>query len=975
MLLMLLAELSFGGKVLVTSATDSNIISKITAHGHTVTTLSLSSWASQSKSYFQGFDALYIGDHYPDSSTAAALKASSGFGPAIDGRIVLTGLHAEGHGKYDFPANAVDWVADGTGTGIVVLADWSNRNYDWLNQGSFTVSSYDSDTYTHSGHPAYGGLSASYFFSWGNSIHYRFTAWPSDFSSIGTASGNHITIARGEKCKDGDGDGYRDKTCGGDDCDDSRAGVNPGAAELCATTYDDDCDGSINETSAIDASTWYRDADGDKYGSPSVTTKACTLPSGYLSDRSDCDDADSLTYPGATETVGDLKDQSCDGKEVCFQNIDGDGYRTSLTVDSSDLDCSDPGEAARTVSATDCDDGDAKTFPGATEVVADEKDQSCDGAEICYQDNDNDKWRTGLTRSSSDVDCADSGEARASTPATDCDDSDALTYPGATESIADGKDQSCDGREICYVDGDLDRYRTSATVTSTDADCADSGEALASMSSGDCDDSDRFTYPGAAEVVGDEKDQSCDGGELCWSDFDNDGWRIDTSVASADADCADSGEARTGEPSGDCDDRDSASYPGAAEVAYDGVDQNCDGDDLCDVDLDGFDADKGSCPGTDCDDDDPDINPRAIERWYDGLDGDCDGSSDYDADRDGFDASDYGGDDCDDADGDIFPEAEEIWYDGIDQDCDEGSDFDADGDGFDGTKFGGEDCADDDASVYPGAPELADGIDNDCNGVDEDDDTDGDGLADEVELTLDLDPLDPDTDGDGVYDGIEVGDDQKPLDTDGDKTIDALDTDDDGDGLDTERENLGTEDGSPLKDYPDTDRDGTPDFRDTDSDGDGYDDEVETDVDTDRDGMPDYLDEDSDQDGILDADEVDQDRDNDGAADRVDVDDDGDKLPSLDEGVVDTDGDGEPDYLDLNSDDDNRDDAEELANDDDCDGVVNAVDANDVDGPCAGLGGLSSSFQSAACGGADATSAPSAWWLLALGLLGLGRRR
>ncbi|MCO4747653.1 MAG: putative metal-binding motif-containing protein, partial [Proteobacteria bacterium] len=184
------------------------------------------------------------------------------------------------------------------------------------------------------------------------------------------AADNDDTNATGLQAvyEDGDGDSYG---VGGEiwvcdpgalqatrlgDCDDTDALVNPLAAEVC-DGLDNDCDGSIDPVTSVDAVDWFKDGDGDGYGDPDSPTTACDAPEGYLEDFSDCDDSDATIYPGAEDAPYDGIDQDCSGG--VDDDLDGDGYG----IDE------------------DCDDEDASRHPGATDVIGDGIDQNCSGGD------------------------------------------------------------------------------------------------------------------------------------------------------------------------------------------------------------------------------------------------------------------------------------------------------------------------------------------------------------------------------------------------------------------------------------------------------------------------------------------------------------------------------------------------------------------------------------------------------------------
>lgn len=116
------------------------------------------------------------------------------------------------------------------------------------------------------------------------------------------------------ECVDVDGDGYYAQLgCGTPiDCDDSKAAIHPGAAELCGDQADNDCDGQVDESDAADALTFYQDADADGFGVDTDVVRACEPPAGYTLTGGDCNDAARFVYPGAFEICNGV-DDDCDG--------------------------------------------------------------------------------------------------------------------------------------------------------------------------------------------------------------------------------------------------------------------------------------------------------------------------------------------------------------------------------------------------------------------------------------------------------------------------------------------------------------------------------------------------------------------------------------------------------------------------------------------------------------------------------------
>jgi hypothetical protein len=158
---------------------------------------------------------------------------------------------------------------------------------------------------------------------------------------------------------DGDGDGFA--AC--DECDDGNALVHPDADEVCGDDIDNDCDGGIDDAGAVDAETYYPDADGDGYGDRDIGIVSCADPGVFIVDTvtlgGDCDDQNDAVSPGSFE-VCDFVDNNCDDEtdestsldaSLWFADSDADG---SGNYFASAYGCDTP--TGHVDNSDDCDD-------------------------------------------------------------------------------------------------------------------------------------------------------------------------------------------------------------------------------------------------------------------------------------------------------------------------------------------------------------------------------------------------------------------------------------------------------------------------------------------------------------------------------------------------------------------------------------------------------------------------------------------
>jgi hypothetical protein len=290
-------------------------------------------------------------------------------------------------------------------------------------------------------------------------------------------------------------------------------------------------------TPCASTSTYYADADGDSFGNLNSTIQACSAPAGYVSNSSDCDDANASVNPNT----------------IWYEDIDGDGFGDAS---STSIGCVLP--LGYVLNSTDCNDGNP----------------SINSLSNYYQDLDQDGFGNPSVSISN---CGQPAGYVANN--TDCDDSNATINSSATE-IADNIDNDCDGLTdegfailTWYLDNDQDGFGGIDSVLSILSPGANYV-----LIDGDCNDQDLSINPNASEIC-DGIDNNCDG-------LVDNGLTFFTYYADADLDefgNINDSLVACSQPTGyvlnntDCDDSNASINPGATDVPVNGIDEDCNG--------------------------------------------------------------------------------------------------------------------------------------------------------------------------------------------------------------------------------------------------------------------------------------------------------------------------------------------------------------------------------------------------------------
>lgn len=329
------------------------------------------------------------------------------------------------------------------------------------------------------------------------------------------------------------------KTLGTNDCDDSNPSAHPGNIEIC-DGIDNNCNGQVDEGVKL---TFYKDQDGDGFGSPSQTTQACNQITGYVSNSLDCDDSNPAVNPNAIEVINGI-DDNCNGQidegggmPTFYRDQDGDGFGNPSAATQAAS--QPPGYVSNPL---DCDDSNPSINPNT----------------VWYKDYDGDSYSDSTTQTQCQRPAGYKLASELLSTSGDCDDTNQLINPNTR----------------WFKDNDNDGFYPSA---GSSISCINpffpQNATYIPIKPGDCDDSDPLVYPNAPLNCNNSKDNDCSGQVESWffQDQDSDSW---TTSVSQCANSMPSGFTSVSNPL-DCDDLNANINPGTTDNSCDAIDNNC----------------------------------------------------------------------------------------------------------------------------------------------------------------------------------------------------------------------------------------------------------------------------------------------------------------------------------------------------------------------------------------------------------------
>ncbi|MFT6161264.1 MAG: hypothetical protein ACJARS_004962 [bacterium] len=496
------------------------------------------------------------------------------------------------------------------------------------------------------------------------------------------------------------------------DCDDTNTDINPDADEAC-DSVDNNCDGQIDEDTAIDAVLHYADNDGDRFGDANDMAVSCRVPDGRVTDDTDCNDAAEAINSDAIE-VCDGVDNDCDGLTdddsaqdvtTAYRDSDADTFGDPA---NSDIFCEVP--STHVVDNTDCDDTLADVYPGAPDRPADGLDNDCadDGDYIptlyVIDRYIGELW--ALNRVTGErLWTAETGDENIDVAVGPDGDIYATSYLlGNVVRFApeDGAIVRTYALDFGFVHGIQYDFSTDTLILAVPSQGVfeldpDSGETTLLVE-------DRDTLIGAF--------RRSDETDVYFTSRTNPGvWKGDPDTGLSERIATPTLRPNLLIPSAAGGFYVSGQLGGVEEVGVPGQLARAIGE--SDLIL------YGSCADP-LGGDNLIVNDHTDATYtFDTVTGEllplttglgttwgCASDLPHDADGDGSISAVLGGPDCDDYDATISPDAVDDSVDGIDQNCDRLDGLDADGDGVLAASLGGADCNDDNATVYPGASDC-----------------------------------------------------------------------------------------------------------------------------------------------------------------------------------------------------------------------------------------------------------------------------